>query len=133
MSTVDQPVVIILMAKERESKMCMATMVPMKGAPIEFPTRRALAFLKEIGLENLDVVFKSDKENAIGDLLSKIAKRRSALTKMEKAEEEADPGGVAPAVGSGPRTVLELAPVGSSQSNGFIEGDPRRGGSDSHH
>ena len=31
MSTVDQPLVTILMAKERGSKMCMATMVPMKG------------------------------------------------------------------------------------------------------
>ena len=130
MSTVDQPVVTILMAKERESKMCMATMVPMKGASIEFPARRVLAFLKEIGLENSDVVFKSDQENAIGDLLNNIAKRRSALTKMEAADEEeverrttSDPCGDAPAVGSGsgPRTVIESSPVGSSQSNGFIE------------
>ena len=45
MSTVDQPLVTILMAKERESKMCMATMVPMKGGFIEFPARRVLAFL----------------------------------------------------------------------------------------
>ena len=41
MSTADQPLVTILMAKERGSKMCMATMVPMKGASIEFPARRA--------------------------------------------------------------------------------------------
>ena len=92
MSTADQPLVTILMAKERGSKMCMATMVPMKGASIEFPARRALAFLKEIGFENSDVVFKSDQENAIGDLLNNIAKRRSALTKMEAADEEGSPG-----------------------------------------
>jgi len=85
MSTVDQPLVTILMAKERETKMCMATMVPMKGGSIEFPARRVLAFLKEIGLEGSDVVFKSDQENAIADLLNDIAKGRPALSKMEKA------------------------------------------------
>ncbi len=122
MSTIDQPLVTILMAKERESKMCMATMVPMKGGSVEFPARRVLAFLKEIGLESSDVVFKSDQENAIGSLLNNIAKRRSATTKMEQADEETDgperPSGVDPA---GPRTVHEASPVGSSQSNGFIE------------
>ena len=45
MSTACQPLVTILMGKERESKMCMATMVPMKGGSVEFPARRALAFL----------------------------------------------------------------------------------------
>ena len=120
MSTLDQPLVTILMAKERESKMCMATMVPMKGGSIEFPARRVLAYLKEIGLESSDVVFKSDQENAIGDLLNNIAKRRSALSKIEKADERTDheDSGVVPA---GPRTVHEASPVGSSQSNGFIE------------
>ena len=84
MSTAGQPLVTILMAKERETRMCMATMVPMKGGSIEFPARRVLAFLKEIGLEGADVVFKSDQENAIGDLLNNIAKRRSAISKMVK-------------------------------------------------
>jgi hypothetical protein len=123
MSTVDQPLVTILMAKERESKMCMATMVPMKGASIECPARRVFAFLKEIGLEGADVVFKSDQENAIGDLLNNIAKRRSALSKLEKADEEEVPevpSGAHPG-GGNPRTIHEAAPVGSSQSNGFIE------------
>ena len=117
MSTLDQPLVTILMAKGRESKMCMATMVPMKGGSIEFPARRVLAHLKEIGLESSDVVFKSDQENAIGDLLNNIAKRRSALSQMEKADERSS--GADPA--DRPRTVHEAAPVGSSQSNGFIE------------
>ena len=88
MSTKEQPLATILVAKERESKMSMATMVPMKGGSIEFPARRALAFLTEIGLESADVVFKSDQENAIGDLLNHIAKRRAAATKMEKADDE---------------------------------------------
>ena len=34
MSTADQPLVTILVAKERETKMTMATMVPMKGGSI---------------------------------------------------------------------------------------------------
>ena len=33
-------------------------------------------------------MFKSDQKNAIGDLLNNIAKRRSAISKMEKADEE---------------------------------------------
>ena len=102
--------------------MCMATMVPMEGASIEFPARRALALLKEIGLEGSDVVIKSDQENAIGDLLNNIAKRRSAVSKLEKATEEEVQdlvGGVAPA--DYPRTIHDAAQVGSSQSNGFIE------------
>jgi hypothetical protein len=109
------------MAKERETRMCMATMVPKKGGSIEFPARRVLAFLKEIGLEGADVVFKSDQENAIGDLLNNIAKRRSAASKMEKAdEEEVSSQGVRTSRDE-PRTVHEASPVGSSQSNGFIE------------
>ena len=52
----------VLVARERETKMCMATMVPMKGGSIEYPAKRVLAFIKEIGLESADVVFKSDQE-----------------------------------------------------------------------
>ena len=105
MSTVDQPTVTILVAKERETRMCMATMVPMKGGSIEFPARRVLAFLKEIGLEAADVVFKSDQENAIGDLLNNIAKRRAALTKMERADEEEVPNRGPLPTGVEPRTI----------------------------
>ena len=78
--------------------------------------------LKEIGLGGADCIFKSDQENAIGDLLNIIAKRRSALSKMEKANEEVVDGAapVEPPDGfAEPRTIHEAAPVGSSQSNGF--------------
>ena len=44
MSTVGQPLVTILVAKERETKMCMATMVPMKGGSIEFPANKHTGF-----------------------------------------------------------------------------------------
>ena len=67
--------------------MDMATMVPTKGGSIEFPARRVLAFLKEIGLEGADVVFKSDQENAIMSLLNNIAARRSAASKLEVSDE----------------------------------------------
>ena len=121
MSTAGQPLVTILVAKERGTKMCMATMVPMKGGGIEFPARRVLAFLKEIGLESADVVFKPDQEHAIGNLLNNIAKRRSAISKMEKADETVVDAQATRVAREGPRTVHEASPVGSSQSNGFIE------------
>jgi len=50
MSTQDKFLATILVAKETTSKMVLATMVPMKGASIEFPVKRCLGFLKEIGL-----------------------------------------------------------------------------------
>ena len=67
----------ILVAKEKSSKMTLATVVPLKGTSLEYPIVRTLTFLKEIGLEGADVVSKSDQENAIKDLLNKVAARRS--------------------------------------------------------
>ena len=40
MSTEGNPLATILVAKERMTKMAMATVVPMKGGSIEFPARR---------------------------------------------------------------------------------------------
>ena len=40
-------------------------------------------FPQEIGLENADVVLKSDQENAIMDVLNNVAKRKSADSKLE--------------------------------------------------
>ena len=78
MATENKPLATILVAKETTSKMVMATVVPMKGASIEFPVKRCLGFLKEIGLENADVVLKSDQENSIMDVLNNLARRRTA-------------------------------------------------------
>ena len=61
--------------------MTLATVVPMKGASVEYPVRRTLTFLKEIGLEGADVVFKSDQEPALKDLLNTVAARRTATSK----------------------------------------------------
>ena len=68
MATDDKPLATVLVAKETTSKMVMATMVPMKGASIEFPVKRCLSFLEEIGLDNADVVLKSDHESSIMDV-----------------------------------------------------------------
>ena len=88
MSTHRGTLCTILVAKEKSSKMTLATVVPMKGASLEYPVRRTLTFLKEIGLEGADVVFKSDQEPALKDLLNTIAARRSAKSKIEKIEVE---------------------------------------------
>ena len=49
MSTKVELLATVLIAKERTTKMKMATLVPMKVGSIEYPARRVLAFLKEIG------------------------------------------------------------------------------------
>ena len=119
MSTHGSPLATILVAKEKSSRMTLATMVPMKGASVEYPVRRTLTFLKEVGLEGADIVFKSDQGPALNDLINTIAARRAATSKIEKFDdEEAPAGGDDRAVG---RTIHESSPVGSSQSNGLIE------------
>ena len=113
------PLPPILVARERPTKITLATVVPVKGASVEFPVRRTMTFLKEIGLEGADVVFKSDQEPALKDLLNTIAARRTATSKIEKFDKDEAPGG-----GGGQaagRIIHESSPVGSSQSNGMIE------------
>ena len=119
MSTHGSPLATILVAREKSTKMNLATVVPMKGASVEYPVRRTLTFLKEIGLEGADIVLKSDQEPALKDLLNTVAARRSATSKIERCDEDEQSGDKsAQAVG---RTVHESSPVGSSQSNGLIE------------
>ena len=55
---------------------------------MEYPVRRTLSFLKEIGLEGADAVFKSDQGPALKDLLNNIANRRSATSKIEKFDKD---------------------------------------------
>lgn len=113
------PLATILVARGKPTKMTLATVVPMKGASVEHPVRRTLTFLKEIGLERADVVFKSDQEPALKDLLNTIAARRTAKSKTEKFDKDDGPAdGAAPGVG---RTIHESSLVGTSQSNGMIE------------
>ena len=80
----------ILVAKQFGTKYLLASVVPLKGASHEFPAKRMCAFLKELGLEHRDVVFKSDQEAALGDLLQEVVKRRGDA----KTFVEQSPGGV---------------------------------------
>ena len=119
MGTHGSPLATILVAREKSTKMTLATVVPIKGASVEHPVRRTLTFLKEIGLEGADVVFKSDQEPALKNLQNTIAAGRTAKSKIEKFDKDDGPAdGAAPGVG---RTIHESSPVGSSQSNGMIE------------
>ena len=134
MSTHGSPMATMLVAREKSTRMTLANLVPMKGGSIEFPARRALSFLKEIGLEGADVVFKSDQEPALKDLLNNIANRRSATSKIEKFDKydlhevlddatrmDRKKETLAGSYPEESRTLHESSPVGSSQSNGFIE------------
>ena len=72
--------------------------VPLKGASHEYPARRIIAFIKELGLEAHDLVLRSDQEPALQDLLNLIGRKRIPS-----------------------KTFYELSPVGSSASNGVAE------------
>lgn len=87
----------VLVVRERPHRMTMSTVVPMKGASLEWVVRRVLAFIKELGLEGNDIVLKTDQEPAIVSLVGEIARRRTA------------------------NTFPEHSPVSSSQSNGYVE------------
>lgn len=117
--TKGNPLATILVAKEKVTKMMMATAVPMKGGPMEFTVKTCLASTKEIGLESSDIILKSDQESAIVELLKILASRRSAASKLEPRGS----GGAQSASsceGNG-RSIVEASPAGSSGSNGFIE------------
>ena len=46
LSIKNSPLATVLVAKEKTTKIVMSTVVPMKGAFVELPVRRVLAFLK---------------------------------------------------------------------------------------
>ena len=90
--------VTILAARERRTRMVMATVVPRKGTEGAFAAKRVISFLAELGISANDIVVKGDQEPAIAALIEDIARRRP-----------------------GARTIPEHSPVGSSGSNGVIE------------
>ena len=92
----------ILVAKQFGTKYMLASVVPLKGASHEFPAKRMCAFLKVLGLEHRDVVFKSDQEASLVVLQWEVVKRRGDA-----------------------KTFVVQSPVASSASNGVIErGEP---------
>ena len=89
----------ILVVKERRTRMLMATVVPSKSTG-RFVAERVCAFMKELGIDQLDVVAKSDQEPSIKTLVESVGRHR--------------------ADGAG-RWITEFSPVGKSASNGVIE------------
>ena len=97
-SKADTTTKCIVVAKDYDSKSIMASIVPTKGGSHDYPAKRINAFIRELGLEAQDVVFRSDQEPALQDLLREVGKKR------------------VPA-----KTFYEVSPVGSSASNGVAE------------
>ena len=48
----DEGTKCILVAKDRDTRMVMSSVVPLKGASHEFPARRVRAFINELGFEH---------------------------------------------------------------------------------
>ena len=88
----------ILVGKEEQTKYMLATVVPKKGMSHEFPAKRVMAYLREMGLDQCELDIKHDQEAALADLVNEVVRQRGSV-----------------------RTIREQAPVGSSQSNGIIE------------
>jgi len=88
---------IVVVAKERSSRMVLSEVIPRKGTVGKFASTRIVAFIRELGYGSSPIIVKSDQEPAVTALVNDIVKYR------------------APA-----QTVLEQIPVGSSGSNGII-------------
>ena len=81
------PLATVLVAKEKITRMTLSTVALMKGASVEFPVRSIMQFLKELGLEGVDIILKSDQENSILDVLNTVASRRSVGSNVEPLDE----------------------------------------------
>ena len=52
----------IFVARNRDTRMVMSSVVPLKGVSHEFPARRVRAFISELGFEHTKWILKSDRE-----------------------------------------------------------------------
>ena len=86
---------VVLVGRDKETRMTVAHVVPMKGADMEWVTEQAARDLLRFGIHG-DVILKSDQEPAIVDVLKEISKLRGSR-----------------------RTIIEASPVGDSKSNGL--------------
>ncbi len=85
----------LLVGRDKGSRMTCSSVVPLKGASLEFAVKRALTFLTKIGMEVASLVLRTDQEHVVVDLMSEVATRRQASS------------------------FIEQSPVGSSASNGL--------------
>ena len=81
----------VITAKEEETKMFLAAMVPRKGTTGTYAAKRVLAFLKEIGLETTDVVFKTGQEPAIRALVEDVSRRRENARTIHEESPRGSP------------------------------------------
>ena len=79
--------------------MVLATVAPSKSTG-RFVAERVNAFIKEIGVERVDIVAKSDQEPSIKQVVEDVGRHRGE--------------------GAG-QWITEFSPVGSSASNGVVE------------
>ena len=89
--------VVVLVARDRETKMTMSHVVPVKGANQEWVAEQLVRDLLKVGHHG-DLILKSDQEPAVVDLLREVARLRGTK-----------------------RTILEQSAVGDSKANGMIE------------
>ena len=92
--------IAILVGRQRVTKAVMATVVPRKSSG-SWAARRLMAWLREVGHAQGDIIVKSDNEPALVALVEAWARLRAAE--------------------GGGRMVIEHSPVHSSQSNGVVE------------
>ena len=89
---------VVLVGRDRETRMTIAHVVPYKGAGVEWLIEQMVRDLHRLGAHG-KVVLKSDQEPAVVDVLKGVAQMR----------------------GDG-RTVLEHSPVYDSKGNGLSKG-----------
>ena len=90
----------VLVVRERWTRMTMSSATPSKSTG-GFIAKRVVAFLREIGAEQGDLIVKSDQEPAIMSIVTEIGRIRAAA--------------------GGGKFIVENSPVGSSASNGVVE------------
>ena len=88
---------VVLVGKDRETKMFLAHAVPYKGADVECISEQLNRDLKKFGIHG-NVTLRSDQEPAITNVLDEVCKVRTSA-----------------------RSVPETAPQGDSQGNGLAE------------
>ena len=90
----------MLVAQNRENKMKLASAMPGKNTG-KFIAKRIAAFMREVGCEHGPITVKSDQEPAMKAIVNEVGRLR--------------------AVAGGARLVVEMSPVGQSQSNSIAE------------
>ena len=88
-----------LVARGRATRAALSTVVP-RTSTGECVYRRLMAWLREIGLEFVDIIVKLDNELVLTSLIESWSTMR--------------------AMKSGSRVIIETSPAGSSKSNGIV-------------